>query len=306
MKKNILVIILILIAVFLIWMNKSIAPTNETKLKVATLKGPAGIGMVKLMEENKYEFTIVNTPEEIVAKVTSGSVDIATVPTNLASTLHNKTNGDIQVFGTTTLGVLYILDSTGTVNSLSDLSGKTLYATGQASVPEYVINYILKENNILDVTIEYLKEHSDLATKALAGEAPIIMLPEPFVTTVLNKNENFKRAIDLTSEWKNINNSELPMGVIIAKKGVNLDTFIKDYKNSTEFTNTNIDEVASLAVKYEIIANIDIAKKAIPNCNIAFITQNNMKNDVSKFLEILYDFDAKSIGGKLPSEEFYY
>ncbi len=62
-------------------------PAGKALIKVAALKGPTGIGMVKLMEDSKagttandYEFELLGAPDEIVAKLTSGSVDVAAVP----------------------------------------------------------------------------------------------------------------------------------------------------------------------------------------------------------------------------------
>jgi NitT/TauT family transport system substrate-binding protein len=79
-----------------------------------------------------------------------------------------------------TLGVLYILENGTTINSISDLSGKTIYATGQGSTPEYILNYILTENSLepgRDVTIEYLSEHSELTAKAASGDAASACCP---------------------------------------------------------------------------------------------------------------------------------
>ncbi len=45
--------------------------TQKFKIKVAALKGPTGIGMVKLMEDNKsdYDISIYNSPDQIVSKL---------------------------------------------------------------------------------------------------------------------------------------------------------------------------------------------------------------------------------------------
>ncbi len=77
---------------------------EKAQVNVAALNGPTGIGMVKLMEDNDagaarnaYTVTLAGAPDDIVGKLTSGEVDIAAVPTNLAATLYQKTKGNIQV-----------------------------------------------------------------------------------------------------------------------------------------------------------------------------------------------------------------
>ena len=50
----------------------------------------------------------------------------------------------------------------------------------------------------------------------------------------------------------------------------------------------------------------EIAIKALPKCNVVFISGNEMQQKTENFLKILYDFEPKSIGGKIPDEDFYY
>ena len=91
------------------------AKTEPVKtLQVATLGGPTGMGMVQMIEEEskkenpQYNITLYQSPDEIVGKVVSGEIDIACVPSNMGAVLYNKTEGEIKLLGTNTLGVLYI------------------------------------------------------------------------------------------------------------------------------------------------------------------------------------------------------
>ena len=150
----------------------------EDAVRVYALKGPTGMGMVKVMNDNDgtYDFTLSGAPDEVVAAVVSGNADIAAVPTNLAATLYNKTQGGVQLLALNTLGVLSILTTDDSIQTVADLAGRTLYATGQGSTPEYVLNYILEANGLTDkVTVEYKAEHAELATLAAAGEVDIAM-----------------------------------------------------------------------------------------------------------------------------------
>ena len=38
-----------------------------------------------------------------------------------------------------TMGVLYILEKGDSIQSMADLQGKTIYATGQGANPEYIL-----------------------------------------------------------------------------------------------------------------------------------------------------------------------
>lgn len=292
-------------------------------ISVAALKGPTAIGMVKLMKDNKegkafnnYDFTIAGTADEFSAKLIKGDIQIAAMPCNAAATLYNKSNGKVSIIGINTLGVLYILDTGNSVNSVADLKGKTIYTTGKGTTPEYTLRYLLKSNNIdpdKDVTIEFKSEAAEVAAvMASSSDETIAMLPQPYATTVLMNNQKARIALDVTKEWENKSNgaNTVVTGVIVVNTDyynsnkANVDKFMEEYKTSVEFVNANVDEAASYVEEFDIF-KAAVAKKAIPNCNITFITGDDMKNKVSSYLKVLYDSNPASVGGKMPEDNFY-
>lgn len=295
-------------------------PYESISMKVAGLSGPTGIGLVNLMKsqddktaKNDYQFSVVSDPTEIVSGMTNGSYDIAACPINLAATLYNKLEGNIQVLSVNTKGVLYILENGNTINSLSDLAGKKLYATGQGSTPEYILNYLLDKSGISDkVEVEYVTSHDELATLAASGKATISMLPEPKVTAALSKNADLRIALNLTEEFEKISGKTLIQGVVIAKKDFveqnpeAVKMFLKEYEASINLANSDIENTSALCEQYGIIPKATVAKKAIPNCNITYIDGADMKASVLANLQIFFDANPKSIGGKLPNDDFYY
>ena len=129
-------------------------PIPDVAMNVAGLKGPTGLGMLKMMEDSDaaestpYTFTLAGAADEVVSKITTGELDIASVPSNLAATLWNKTNGGVQVLGINALGVLYLVTKGETVNSLADLKGKTIISSGKGTTAQYTVEYLLKANGI--------------------------------------------------------------------------------------------------------------------------------------------------------------
>ncbi|WP_028828517.1 ABC transporter substrate-binding protein [Proteocatella sphenisci] len=326
MKKSISLMLTVLLSVAMLsgcaQKPEETAPeVSETPINVAVMKGPTGMGMVSLMNQseestslNPYNFKISGTADEIVANIVKGELDIAAVPANLASVLYNKTEGKISVAAINTLGVLYIVENGDTIHSLEDLRGKTIYSTGKGTTPEYALKYLLTSNAIdpqKDLTIEYKAESAEVAAVLASSEGAIGVLPEPFVTVAKSKNENLRDAISFGDEWKKINAQELVTGVIIVRNEFLKDnegafkTFLNEYKSSTEFTATDLEKAAELVGKYEIVP-APIAKLAIPKSNIVFIDGESMKSNLGAYLQILFDQDPKSVGGKLPGEDFYY
>lgn len=332
MKKTLSIFLVVVMLLAFAACGKKAAETPETSteapaqyksvdINVATLAGPTGIGMAKLMDEqkngnaaNNYNFTLCSDPAtEVVPGVVSGEYQIASVPVNLAAALYNKTQGGVEILAVNTAGVLYILENGNEINSIADLAGKTVYATGQGSTPEYILSYLLEKNGLTDkVKVEYEASHDELAAKAASGKVSIAMLPEPKVTATLIQNKDMRIALDLTKEFESATNLTLIQGCVIARKDFceknpeAVKKFLEEYKASIDFAVNNVEVAATLCETYSIIPKAAIAKKAIPNCNIVYIAGEDMKKSVSANLQIFFDADPKSIGGKMPSDDFYY
>lgn len=314
MKKKIFSLIFVLIIIVGSFVGCGNTKEKEgSKLKIGALKGPTAMGMVKLIEEEKYDIEILGSPDEIMPKLIKGDIEIASIPANLGANLYNKTNGEIEVLAINTLGVLYLVDKGSTIKSIEDLKGKTIYSSGKGATPEYVLDYILEKNNLKDkVNIEYKAEHTECLSAVLQNKDGIAMLPEPFVTGAKLQNKNINVVLDINKEWKKISNgNELITGVLVGRKGVLKERelevldLINEYKDSVNFTNNNIEETAILIEKNNIVKK-EIAVEAIKKCNIVCITGEEMKDKLTSYLEILNDKNPKAVGGKLPNEDFYF
>ena len=294
---------------------------GETPTRIHTLAGPTGIGMAGLMENNagEYEFTICSAANDIVAAIASGSTDIAACPTNLAATLYQKTNGAVQLLALNTLGVLHVVTADESIQSVQDLAGRTIHATGQGSVPEYVLNYILEQNGLADsVTVEYVAEHSELATLLAAGRVEIGVLPEPHVTSALMQNDSLRAALDVTALFEDAARADgkadmaLSMGCVIVRRAFAqahpeaVAQFLADYAASVELVNGDVSGAAQLVQKHGILPKAAVAERAIPNCHIVFVTGDAMRAQIEPLYALLYEANPASVGGALPDDAFYY
>lgn len=295
---------------------------ESVTVRVAGLKGPTSMGLVKLMEDNQnkqskntYEFTVAGAADEITPKLIQGQFDIAAIPANLASVLFNNTNGQIQVLAVNTLGVLYVVAKGVEINSVEDLKGKTVYATGKGSTPEYSFKYILSQNGIdteEDLTIEWKSEPAEAVAQLSANETGIAMLPQPYVTVALNSVEGLEIKLNLNEEWENLEtDSRFITSVLVVRRDFAeknpeaVANFLTEAASSAAYINANVDDGAALVEKYGIVAAA-VAKKAIPYCNIIFITGSEMKTSLAAYLQTLFSQNPQSVGGKLPADGFYY
>ena len=295
---------------------------KEVKANVFGIAGPTGIGLANLMKDAKdgsgsldYNIQLAASNDEIVAKITNKEADIAAVATNLASTLYNKTNGGVKVLAINTLGVLNVVAKGVEVNAITDLKGMTVYSTGQGANPEYILNNILTGNGLKigeDVKVEFVSQPAELIAKVVGNEKAVVIAPQPVATTITVQDTAAKIVINLNDEWNKFNENKLVMGCIIARSEYveanpeAVEAFLKDYEASIKAVSEDIDATAAACEEFQIIPKAAIAKKAIPYCNIVFEDGADMNTDLSAYLTFLHTANPKSVGGKLPADDFYY
>ena len=292
-------------------------------VRVGTLKGATSVGLLSLMEKNEagesdvsLSFEVFVAIDELVAKIASGEVDIATVPANMASILYSRTKGEITVININTLGVLYILSARNDISSIADLKGKTVYLSGKGTVPDLTLQYLLAQNNISlsDLTIEYKTEQTEAAAALASDKNAVALLPQPFAAAVMKNSSSVKINLDLTKEWENTEGSGSPVtGVTVVRNQFLRDNpetvkkFLAEHKTSAEFAVSNPDETAVLAVKYGIIDNEAVAKDAIPLCSTVCISDSaQMKALLGSYLNVLFGMNPETVGGSMPEDNFYY
>ena len=305
----------------------SLAKDEEPAIRLAVLSGPTGVGAAKLLDtadndagllHDWYDYTIYTDNSELVAGLNTGEIDIATMASNVAVNLYNKTDGGVKIIAGGTLGVLHILEGNGgdSIHSVADLRGKTIWSAGQGANPEYILRYLLQESSLevgTDVKIE-LTDASEIQTKLLSGDIECAMLPVPAATAAIAKGEGKVRAaIDVTEAWDGLQSgSQLVMTAVVARTEFveahpeRVAAFLADYEESINYVNNNIDAAAELVAGYGITPSAAIAKQAIPQCHLVFLSDNEMVSAMSNYFMALYAIDPASVGGSLPDDGIYW
>ena len=288
------------------------------------LSGPTGVGAAKLMADNEaaesYDKVAASSTVEadnqaVSSALINGDADIAAVAPNVAASLSAKSEGAVQVLAVNTLGVLYILEKGNSVQSMADLEGRTVYATGQGANPEFVLNYLLTENGVdpADVDIQWMTAQ-EVTAQMVSSEDGICMLPVPAATALMIQDSGVRQALSLSEEWSSVSDGELAMGCIVARTDYieenpqGVEAFLSAYEDSIAYMSDpdNLEDAAELVAQYGITANANIAKAAIPQCNLVCLTGDEMKSVLEAYYQVLFDADPTSIGGALPDASFYY
>ena len=311
----------LMLAVLFLGCGATTAESEPVTMRLGSLKGPTTMGMVKLLSDaeanltaNKYESTIAADASELMTKLIQGELDVLAMPVNACSVLYNRTEGGVTMLAVNTLGVLYILEKGGeTVQSVADLKGKTIYATGKSTTPEYALSYLLAENGLdiaTDVTMEWKSEPTEVVAQLAKEESAVAMMPQPFVTVAKGKVEGLRVALDMTKEWAAAGDTLITAGLIVRTAFLNehpeaVKVFLEEYAASTAYANEHPAEAAVLVEQF-IGVKAAIAEKAIPACNIVCVTGEEMKQAAQGYLQVLFDLNPKAVGGALPADDFYY
>ncbi len=298
-------------------------PTDgDLTIRIGALTGPTAMGMAYLMAQdeagesaNDYDFTLAGSADTLTPLLAQGKLDMAAIPANLAAVLAQKTGGALQVVAVNTLGVLYLVEMGDTVHAVSDLAGKTIYATGKGSVPEYTLRFILKAHGLdpdTDVSIKWKSEPAEVLAQ-LSQSGGIAMLPQPYVSAAqIQLGDSLRQALDLTEAWTALVNDSQPItGVLVAQRSFleahpeAVTRFLEEYHASINDVNNHRPEAAQLMERFEI-TKAPVAELAIPACHIVYLDGTDMKTALSGYLEVLYAQNPQAVGGALPDDAFYY
>jgi len=294
-------------------------------VSVMVLSGTTGFGMAKLMDDAvsgtaalNYRFSVETDVSNITAALVNGSCDIAALPTNAAASLYQKSGGAVQCLALNTRGVLYVVTSDESVTSFADLDGKTVYVPAQN--PAFIVSALARGFRMasaagtFDLTADTTyAQPADLLTAVSSGKVTLAVLPEPMVTVACAGNENLRVALDVTEVWDHyFPAGSLVQGCAVVRREfaeahpAEVAQFLTEYGTSIAFLSEDTGAAAEMIVNAGIFAKAPVAEKAIPRCNVCFLTGVEMKSAMSTYLELMFQAAPQSVGGALPGDDFYY
>jgi NitT/TauT family transport system substrate-binding protein len=293
---------------------------KPSTVRVMALSGTTGLAMVKLFEENaaaktKVDYTVLKSPNLMMAKLVAGEADIAALPINQAAILYNKGVG-IRIAAVIGWGVMYIVGNDPTIKTWKDLKGKELYLVAKGAVPDLLFRYLAVQNGLdpdRDLKLNYVASPVELAQLVAVGKVNLATLPEPWVTEVLLREPKLKVVLDYQSEWSRVEKQQrtYPQTCIVvsrrlvAEQPQTVKRFLNDLRRSIGWLNQNPGPGGVLAAKYVQISAAAV-QKGLPRCNLDFQPVRRVRPAVRHFLQCLSATAPAAIGGRLPDEGFYY
>ncbi|PIE77171.1 MAG: hypothetical protein CSA13_00865 [Clostridiales bacterium] len=296
------------------------APSPEKSIiKVGAPKAPPILPVLKMIEDNslgdsvEIQLDYWETPEQLIGMIQGNKNDMYAFPLTVIAKLYNK-GMDVRLTNVNTWGVSYLLSSDDSVKTWTDLKGKKLYIALQSSPPDIMTQYFLKQADLAkeDVEIVYAAK-TELAQMMIAGKVENGVTIEPLVSQITTKNPNMKVKLSLQDEWQRVSgkNSNIPtagIGATVDFATNNRDLVVKfeeAYQKNLEWIVANPEAAGELAEEKMGIKK-QIIMKAIPNMGMHYKSAADSKPELDEFYQMLYDFNPKTVGGKVPDENMYF
>lgn len=290
-------------------------------MRVGALKGPTGIGMIRLFEappalpdSTSLEMSAVASADIMAARLLSGELDAAVLPVNMAAKLYNS-GIDYRLVAVVGNGMVKLVTTDASLRSVSDLRGREVYVAGQGATPEFLMRVVLAKagmNPDSDLRLVFNMPYPEIAASVVAGKVSVAVLPEPFATQALSGNAAAFVPFSLSERWSAATGqADYPMSVfvvrasIIAERPAAVAALMAAYEASIRSAKADPAAAGVLVERFDLGLKAAIAAKAIPASNYAFVPAASSRASVEALLSVFLASAPASIGGKLPDDAFY-
>lgn len=315
MKRIVLPAVAFLLSVF------ASAAGTPMVVRVGALKGPTGIGMVRLFETppvlpqgDSLALEAVPSADAMAAKLVSGELDAAVLPVNMAAKLH-ASGLPYRMVAVVGMGMVSVVTTDPAIQSFGDLKGRETHVAGQGATPEYVLRAIARRKGLdpdKDLNLVFHLPPPEIAASLVAGRISVAVLPEPFATQALKGNPQARVPFSLDALWKEATGRPgYPMSVFVMRDALlrerpgTAKAIADDYAASIAWVKAHPAEAGTLVEKHDLGLKAAVASAAIPRSAYVFVPARKARADVEALLSVLLAIAPKSIGGRLPGPSFY-
>jgi len=306
----------------------------DEKIKKLVLSGPFAtvshplIHMVKTGALNdiaqKVEFRLWKNPDELRAITLQGGADFIAVPSNVGANLYNK-GVDIKLLNISVWGILGMITRDPSLKTLADFKDKEIAMPFRADMPDILFEEIVKAQGMdpkKDFKLRYAATPLDAMQLLILRRVDHALLAEPGISIALKKTGSFPlkiiapdlyRSVDIQKEWGNTFKveSKIPqagmavLGGMIQNKKV-IQRFQEEYKKSLQWYKDNPKEAGKLIVEYLPMLDEEGVTNSVSHIQLDIVNAKEAQKDLEFFYKLLKKNNPKTIGGKLPTDSFYY
>ncbi|PSM53085.1 nitrate/sulfonate/bicarbonate ABC transporter, periplasmic substrate-binding protein [Campylobacter blaseri] len=280
-------------------------------IAIASLQG-------KLSKSMNTELKIWKTPDQLRAGVASKTFKVMMSPSNVGVNLKNQ-NQNVAMLNILTESIQNIITKDKNIKELGDLEGKKMIMPFKNDMPDLIFHALCKKQGVdvskIDITYTTTPPESMLMLLQSKDYVASI-LPEPMGTAAIFKGKklgvSIHRSIAIHKEWgKSFNtaNSIPQAGMIVDVDYYNnhikeFEVFHEDLKNALIWLNGNKQSAAEIASAY-LPANKIIIANSFEHANLCVKKASDIRDEIMEFFEIMFEFNPKILGGKMPDKGFF-
>jgi NitT/TauT family transport system substrate-binding protein len=299
-------------------------PSAESALEelaIYVIRGPSGVGMIRLFEEvpalpnTKVSMEALAQADLIAAKFIAREAKIGVLPPNVAAKIAS-TGKPLQVAAVTGAGMLSLLSADPGVQRIEDLKGRSVEVAGQGATPDYVFRKILLSRGLgpdTDVAFGYSLAYPEIAQSLIAGRISLALLPEPFATMARAGNANLRLVGNIQDDWVAAGGSgNYPMSVLVVDRDwarthrPALSVILERLRDSIEWVTAHPAEAGALVEKHDLGLRAPVVAAAVPRSNYVFLSAADARPALESLYRAFLEFAPQSIGGALPPDSFYW
>lgn len=305
MKKLLSFIFMLMLALTLVGCEEE----ETTKYKVLLPSGTPLMAIGNLLDDETFDFTVVNGQDSLMEGFTQGEYDMIIAPLNLGTKLYINQKSVYKMKAVITTNNTYII-SKNPINSIEEINGKKLLAFGNGSTPSLALNAIIDYKKLENVEVEYRSSASDVALEYTSAntEFDYFLSAEPNITTLKNKTQKEIYTLSLADVLKDEVSVLIQACLFINPNSDVSEKAIKKIENNIKSMNENPAEYAeSVKEKNNFFTNLgkEIIEKAIPNCNITYLSSKEHKEEISEYYALLNKYQPAVLEGATPDEDFF-
>jgi NitT/TauT family transport system substrate-binding protein len=298
----------------------SVQAFAQAPLVIYGLKGPSGIGMIRLFENppSIQGFTVkveaLAQADLLAAKFIAQEAKVGVLPPNVAAKIA-ASGKPVQIAAVLGNGMLSLLSSDPSIKRIEDLKGKTVEIAGQGATPDYVFRRLLITKGLnpdKDVVLNYSLAYPEIAQSLIAGRASTALLPEPFATMAKSGRSSLQQIGDIQEEWVKAGGAaNYPMTVLVVDADFArtrpdaLRIIMNAFRSSIEWVVAHPAEAGVLTEKHELGLRAAVVRDSIPRSNFMFTPAVQARPAIEALFKAFLEFSPVSIGGALPKDSFY-
>lgn len=298
-------LILVVISILFVGCKKK----PEDKIKVLLPQGTPLVAIGNLLDNEMFDFNIVNGQDPLMEAFIKGEYDLIIAPLNLGTKLYIAQKSEYKLKAIITTNNTYLASKTKLEN-IEEVNGKKILAFGEGSTPGLALNSVMNYKNLTPEKVEYRSSASDVTLEYTSNntEYDYFLLAEPNISIIANKTKKEVYTISLADLLAD----EVEMLIqaclfVNPNKEIKSEVINKIESNIKEMNNNPQSYAKEIETKHNFFEGLtkEVLEKAIPNCNITYINAKDNQSIIENYYKLLDKFQPSVLQGKRPNESFF-